>query len=394
MASIEAAEAPAVETFTEGRDSSPPSAEPSAAPQTNGHDRSEPTTIQGWREERKKAREDAEARATAKAEVDKLSDEGRLALSRKTTNPLYAEHDLAQDLDPAEIERLGLQDAKPPPSDAEDEIAELEARYETLPPEAKGSALGRIAELRRQASETKRAEIEATARNVQRLHEQELAAYNAQHTHLNVVDATMQANFQQMYGVPMTLEGIEYLQATQPELAPSAMQAMLMRDSQMREAETIIAQQQYQDHVAKAQWAGVQDQQFAATVQRDYKEHLVDGKLNPELKPYIYKAARDLFGVSEAQLNHYWVSDPEAHDLQRQFAVLDRAIVMRGRDLARNIPKTLPPVSVQRPGEPTGSRSTHLDDRISALELKGDRSGLSLREASKLNAMKIRRERG
>jgi hypothetical protein len=379
--------APAVETFTEGRDSSPPSSE------TNGHDRSEPTTIQGWREERKKAREDAEQRATAQAEVSKLSESERQALSRRTVNPLYAEHDLAQSLDPAEIERLGLQNAKAPP-DADQEYEELKSRLDDLDPKDKASALSHLAQLQRSRAEAKRAEIEATTRNVQNLHEQNLAAFTAQATHINMVDQQMQATFEQTYGVPMSMQGIEYLQANSPELAAPAMQAMLTCQAQRQEAQEYLAQNE-QANAASEQWsAGAEDQLFNQRMRASDPDLFnSSGQLKPEIGAGVLDYVKS-FGIGRDDFKQMLSSNVKVpiRSHQMQQLIVDAARYRMAKSKAAEAKKA-PPVTVQKPGEPTGFRSTYNDDKIAALEAKGDRGGLSLREASKLQLMKMRRDR-
>jgi hypothetical protein len=385
-----ATESPAVETFSEGRQSTQDPVSNCA----NGHADDTPKSsmsLAEYKDGLKTKREEAEARATAQAEVSKLSESERLALSRKTSNPLYREHDLAQDLDAAEVARLGLQDAKAPPSDAEEEIAELEARYDTLSPEAKGSALGRIAELKRQASETKRAEIKKSLEEMRMRHELDAAQMQAHSNRAALIAEDLQSQLQQNFPEVVDQQSLWHLSQTDPEryaayLAHHGHAQMIMAG--------IAQQQQQAEHVQgfhESQWVSAQDYQVVSQIARDRPHLLENGRLKPEVTRSIVRYA-EAIGVNQHELKS-WYQQPANRDHRIQLMLLDAAEHHSARAKAKEAKKA-PLPKVQRPGEPTGSRSTHLDDRIAALESKGDRSGLSLREASKLNAMKIRRERG
>jgi hypothetical protein len=374
-----------VETYTDGRDSSNRA--------TNGHDDSSPMSLSEYRQGLRDKREDAERSAAAKARVDAMTDEEKLALSRRTVNPLYAQHDLAQSLDPAEIERLGLQEAKAPP-DADQEYEELKSKLDDLAPQDKASALSHLAQLQRSRTEAKRAEIEATTRNMQHLHQQELAAYNAQYSHLNVVDATMQANFQQMYGVPMNAEGLQYLAQTQPEFVAQAALEMVTANHQRQQAEAVLAQHEQEAHANDLMLASIEDKQFNEKMRASDPDIFDGDRLKPEIGKGVLSYVASM-GIDRDSFKSLLTANAKVpmRDHRFQQIVIDAARFRMAQAKAKDA-KRAPLPKVQRPGEPTGSRSTHLDDRIAALESKGDRSGLSLREASKLNAMKIRRERG
>jgi hypothetical protein len=367
-----------VETFSEGRDSSPPT--------SNGHDHSEkPTTIQGWREERKKAREEAEARATAKTEVDKMSDGEKLALRRKTENPLYQDHHLKEDLDPDKIAELGLSDAPKPPADLDQEYEELKSKLDDLDPKDKASALSHLAQLQRSRAEVKTAEVAAASRNMQAMHEQALAAYNAQHTHIGMTDQFLQNQFMQVYGVPPTAEGLQQLADVQPELVAQAALEMVTAQHQKQQAQDLIAQHEQGNQIAQAQWVSAQDYQIVRQIAHDRPDLIENGRLKPEVTRSIVKYA-EAVGVNQNELKA-WYQQPANRDYRVQRMLLDASLYHAAQQKA-HAAKKAPLPEVVRPGTPKGGGIRHTDAEFAHLDSK---SSLSIKQAARLS--QLRRQR-
>lgn len=326
-------------------------------------------SLQEYRQGLRDKREDAEVKAKAKAEWDALTtEEARDKYHKLAENPLREP------------------DAPKPPIDAE--IEELTSRIDRLPPEAQGDAFGRLAELQRERTSMRRAEIESTTGHMRLQQEQALAAYNAQTTHINMVDQQFQANFQQAYGVPMSMEGIEWLQANAPEYAAAAMQAMLMRDSQMREAQALMAQHEEMSAANDSMLAAVEDEEFTHRMKASDPDVFdSSGRIKPEISAGVLNYVGSM-GIDRDTFKSLLASNAKVpmRDHRFQQLVIDAARYRMAKSKATEAKKApLPPV--QRPGEATGG-IRHTDAEFDRLEGK---SSLTIKQAARLN--QLRRQR-
>jgi hypothetical protein len=380
-APTESAAPPPVSTFTEGRGSSNGA--------TDSHDDA-PMSLSEYRQGLRDKREEAEARATAKARVNAMTDGERLALGRATENPLYENYNLKADLDPDKIAELGLSDAPAPPADPDIEYQELKSKLDDLDPAGKERALSHLAQLQRQRYETRKTELGASLQAMQLRHQEQAAALQAQNNRAALIAESLEQQFAEQFPDVPSLEALAVMQQVDPQRAEAALSAIGRYRLTLEAAQQQLHQQESVQRQAVSQWSAGQDHYFNQSLAVE-RPDLVDerGRIKPAVQEAVIDYAESI-GISRQELRQRWHTDPSMHDARMQRMMLDASQFHKAKAKAKEAKKA-PPVTVQKPGEPTGSRSTHLDDRIAALESKGDRSGLSLREASKLQLMKMRR---
>jgi hypothetical protein len=171
------------------------------------------------------------------------------------------------------------------------------------------------------------------------------------------------------------------------------MQAMLMRDHQLREAQALLAQHEQEADANDFMLASIEDRQFTDRMRASDPDifDTATGRLKPEIGQGVLSYVASM-GIDRDSFKSMLTANAKVpvRDHRFQQLVVDAARYRMAKAKAAEA-KRAPVPPVQKPGVSTGERSTYNDEKIAALENKGDRSGLSLKEAARL---KMRRARG